>query len=68
MKTKDAIKRFGGVAALAKALSITPEAIYQWGDKVPVLRAYQIEVLSRGELKAETAPEQKQAAGREIAV
>lgn len=43
MRTKDAIKEFGNnVRELAEALGITREAIYQWGENVPALRAYEI--------------------------
>lgn len=43
MRTKDAIEEFGNnVRELAQALGITREAIYQWGEKVPPLRAYEI--------------------------
>ena len=42
MKTKDAIEQFGSVLVMATALGITREAIYQWGENVPPLRAYQI--------------------------
>jgi DNA-binding transcriptional regulator YdaS (Cro superfamily) len=42
MKTQDAISLFGSIKALAKALGITQPAIYQWGDNVPELRAFQI--------------------------
>ena len=45
MKTEDAIKAFGSPKELAAALGITREAIYQWGDDVPELRAYQIREL-----------------------
>lgn len=52
MKKKDAVEHFGSVADLAKALAITPEAIYQWGDDVPEGRAFQIDVLTKGKLRA----------------
>jgi len=43
MRTKDAIEEFGNsVRCLAEALGITREAIYQWGETVPALRAYEI--------------------------
>lgn len=42
MKTKDAIAAFGSAKALAEALQITQSAISQWGDDVPLLRAFQI--------------------------
>jgi len=48
VKTEDAIEQFGSPLGLATALGITRAAIYQWGDTVPPLRAYQIqELLSR---------------------
>ncbi len=42
MKTDDALALFGSVRQLASALSMTPQAVYQWGDVVPQLREYQI--------------------------
>lgn len=52
MKTKDAISHFGNKLKLAKALSVSKSAISQWGDDVPELRAFQIERLTAGKLKA----------------
>lgn len=52
MKTKDAITHFGNKAKLAKALNISKSAITQWPDDVPELRAFQIERLTNGKLKA----------------
>lgn len=57
MKTQDAIKHFGGRQQLADALGITRPAIYEWGETVPELRQYQIEVLSGGALRAERLDE-----------
>lgn len=42
MKTKAAIKHFKSAKGLARALGITREAIYQWRENVPPLRAYQL--------------------------
>jgi len=44
---------FGGIPELAARLKTTPQAIYQWGDVIPELRAYQIERLSGGRFKAQ---------------
>lgn len=52
MKTKDAISHFGNKLKLAKALNVSKSAISQWGDDVPELRAFQIERLTGGQLKA----------------
>jgi len=45
MQTSEAINKFGNVANLAAALNISVQAVYQWGDKVPELRAYQLAAL-----------------------
>lgn len=52
MTKSQAIKHFGSVTALAKALRVTYEAVRQWDD-VPELRQYQIERITLGALKAE---------------
>lgn len=56
MRKHDAITHFGGVTATAKALGISHAAVVKWGDTIPQGRAYQIEVLTGGALKAATAP------------
>lgn len=55
MKKQDALDHFGGVVGLAKALGCKPQAISQWGNTIPKGRAYQIEVLTGGALKADPA-------------
>lgn len=55
MRTKDAIKFYGGSrSALAQALGIEPESTYSWGTYVPGLRQLQLEALTDGALKAQT--------------
>ncbi|WP_447830433.1 Cro/CI family transcriptional regulator [Aeromonas salmonicida] len=53
MKKIDAINYFGSAAELAKRLNISEAAISQWGETIPQGRAYQIEVLTVGKLKAD---------------
>lgn len=53
MKKEDAINHYGSPTQLARALGITLQAIGQWGDDVPLLRQYQLERLTAGELKAD---------------
>ncbi len=55
MKKQDALDHFGGVVGLAKALGCKPQAISQWGNTIPKGRAYQIEVVTGGALKADPA-------------
>lgn len=58
MKKQDAISHFGSASELARQLSrpgswpITEAAVSQWGEVIPFGRAYQIEVLTGGQLKA----------------
>ena len=52
MKTQHAIEHFGGVLELATALGIRRQAVAQWGKQVPPRRAYEIERLTGGKLKA----------------
>ncbi|MGI2108437.1 Cro/CI family transcriptional regulator [Shewanella frigidimarina] len=53
MKKKIAVDHFKGKSNLAKALGISPASVSQWPDDVPELRAYQIERLTKGKLKAD---------------
>lgn len=55
MKTNYAVEYFGSKVALARALGIHKAAVSQWGENVPKGRAYQIEVLTGGALKADPA-------------
>lgn len=60
MKKSEAIAHFGSASKLATAIKIAPAAVSQWGETIPQLRAYQIERLTGGKLKAEE-PELKKA-------
>ncbi|WP_392342708.1 Cro/CI family transcriptional regulator [uncultured Shewanella sp.] len=53
MKKQIAVDHFKGKSNLAKALGISPASVSQWPDDVPELRAYQIERLTEGALKAD---------------
>ncbi|MFM5403498.1 Cro/CI family transcriptional regulator [Aeromonas veronii] len=53
MKKEDAISYFGSAAELARSLNISEPAVSRWGDTIPKGRAYQIEVLTSGKLKAD---------------
>ena len=59
MLTKHVIQVYGSRQAIAAALEITVQAVYQWGDVVPPLRAYQLLEL-RPDLAAN--PNQQEAA------
>lgn len=53
MTKQEALAHFGTVAKLAKALGISTQAIYDWPEKVPALRQFQIERITNGQLQAE---------------
>ncbi|MBD9415905.1 Cro/Cl family transcriptional regulator [Pseudomonas sp. PDM16] len=55
MKTKQAADHFGSKKKLAAALGISPSAITMWGEDVPELRQYQIEQLTKGKVKRQSA-------------
>ncbi|WP_323951406.1 Cro/CI family transcriptional regulator [Aeromonas veronii] len=53
MQKSEVIEHFGTVTATAKALGISHVAVSKWAEQIPKGRAYQIEVLTGGKLKAE---------------
>lgn len=53
MLTRDAVAYFGSVSRLARLLGVSRVAIYLWRERVPPLRQFQIECLTR-DLKAES--------------
>lgn len=53
MLTKDVIKHFKGKAAVAAALGIEKPSVYGWGKIVPALRQIQLELITKGALKAD---------------
>lgn len=57
MKKSDAVTYFGGVAALAKKLGVTTQAVSRWGSQVPPRRAYEIQEITGGALRANEGKE-----------
>jgi hypothetical protein len=55
MKTETAIQHFGNKAALARALQIKPPSVYDWGELVPLGRAYELQALTNGALQVDRA-------------
>lgn len=53
MNKKDVIRHFGTATKAANALGLTKSAVSQWPEKIPQRRAYEIERVTKGELKAE---------------
>ncbi|MGR1185983.1 Cro/CI family transcriptional regulator [Aeromonas veronii] len=53
MQKHDVLEHFGSITATAKAIGISHAAVSQWDETIPKGRAYQIEVLTGGKLKAD---------------
>lgn len=64
MKTCDVIAYFKTKSKVAQALGLSKSALSQWGDDVPELRAYQIEKITDGRLKAKDLNRPKAAANQ----
>lgn len=62
MKFDEVAEYFGSIKGLAEALGITTQAIYQWGGIIPAVRQYQIQVITKGKLKAAPHPKGRTAA------
>lgn len=56
MTTQEVIDFYGSKVAIAKALGCTPAAVTMWGDEPPKSRQWQLQVLSKGKLKASPKP------------
>ncbi len=52
MKKNEVIDFFGSAAKTAKALGISKAAVSLWGEEIPYGRACQIQLISKGKLKA----------------
>jgi len=50
MKKSDVLKFFGSVKLVAKALDISTQSVYAWGNHVPASSAYKLEVVTGGKL------------------
>lgn len=55
MTIDQALQHFGGIPKLARALGVAPASVYDWlnAGSVPEVRQYQIELATRGALKAD---------------
>ena len=53
MFKKEVITHFGSCSSIAEALGVSKSSVSQWGETIPLLRAYQIEKLTGGKLKVE---------------
>jgi hypothetical protein len=54
MLTKSVIKHFGSRAKVAQALGYSRQAIYRWGDTVPLPAQYRIQVATAGRFKVKS--------------
>jgi DNA-binding transcriptional regulator YdaS (Cro superfamily) len=54
MRRTEAIKFFGSQTAVGRAIGVSQASVQKWTDEgIPVLRQLQIEIASKGKLKAD---------------
>lgn len=53
MKKIDAISYFGNTVKVAEALGIAQSAVSQWNENIPQRRAFELQHITNGALKAE---------------
>ncbi|EOD9110338.1 TPA: Cro/Cl family transcriptional regulator [Vibrio parahaemolyticus] len=53
MKTETVINHFGSATAVGNACKCSPQAVAKWGEEVPFLRQFQLEIITNGELKSD---------------
>lgn len=56
MKKTDVLAYFGNQEKTAKALGLNQASISKWGEEVPMRRAFEIERITHGALKADFTP------------
>lgn len=56
MKKQTAINYFGNGVKLAEALGVAPAAVSQWGEYIPLGRAYQLQCITNGKIEVEKKP------------
>lgn len=52
MTTEEVVAHYGSKAAVAKALSISKASVSGWGDEPPHGRQCELQILTKGKLKA----------------
>lgn len=62
VKKQAVIEYFGSVGAVAQALKIKGSAVSQWGEDVPMRRAYELERITNGALKVDDVEPGREAA------
>lgn len=55
MRKNDVISYFGGVGKTAKALGLSHASVSGWSELIPKGRAFEIQVITKGALKADTS-------------
>lgn len=53
MTYDQSIKFFGTQSEMARALGVEPPSVYEWKNGIPLVRQYQIELATKGKLKAD---------------
>jgi DNA-binding transcriptional regulator YdaS (Cro superfamily) len=62
MKKEDVISFFGTQEKTARALGVKQASVSRWPEDIPSLRAFEIERITNGALKADFTPVSQQSA------
>lgn len=52
MTLNEAIEHFGSKKGIADALDVNKSTVTNWGEKIPIGRQFEIQVITKGKLKA----------------
>ena len=58
MIKQDVVDHFGNIVLIANALGMTKQAVSKWGKTIPMRRAFELERITGGALKAGFTPVQ----------
>ena len=50
MTTKEVIQHFGSLGKVGAALGISAQAVFKWGEQPPLLRQFQLQVVTNNQL------------------
>lgn len=59
MNTVQAVAHFGSKRELSKVLGVGRSAVSNWGESIPIARQYQLQIITKGKLKADQLDNKK---------
>jgi DNA invertase Pin-like site-specific DNA recombinase len=53
MTSKQCKKHFGSISKIADALGISRQSVDRWGERPPMRRQYELQIITLGQLKSD---------------